>query len=414
MHSAAAYLVTILLVASSALLLGFWGAVHYQVTRTARRVPTAKAGIALARSILAGDDPSSLPSVCVVVPAHNEATVIGALVETLLKQDYSRLSFVFALDRCTDQTRSTIESIAADDPRVHIIEVTTCPPDWAGKVHALWTGVTQCPAAARADILLFADADTTFSPQCVSATLALLKHRRLGLLSLLSTLSHRAWYELVVQPAASFELIHQYPLVQANRPTPRRPFANGQFLMMTTEAYRSIGGHQAVKDELLEDLAIARLAARHNVATGVFLADGVMHCRMYPDWSAFRRGWKRIFTEGFQRRVARLRKAARLVRITGTIAPVATIGLFIGWAITSLPLPRPVDIWPAWVASIALLVWVTALARVYRTGHSPLWSIVCNPVGSWVVADILNEAARDLESGTPTVWGGRAYARPVR
>ena len=412
MYSAAAYFVTVLLTVASATLIVFWGAVHYQMFRTSRRVPTARAGIELARRNARSR--GELPAVCVIVPAHNEGKVISMLVRSLREQDYPRLSFVFALDRCTDDTRAVIEQTAQGDPRFVIHEITSCPPEWAGKVHALWTGVNSAREAREADILLFADADTSFSTACVHATVALMQERELGLLSLLSTLSHEAWYELVVQPAASFELIHQYPMVQANRESPRRPFANGQFLMMTRTAYEAIGGHQAVRDELLEDLAIARLAAQNKVRTGVFLADGVMHCRMYPDWSAFRRGWKRIFTEGFQRRVVRLRKAARLLRFTSSIAPIATLILLGAWALVSLPLPRPSDIWPAYTGVSALLVWVTALLRVYRTGHTPLWAVICNPVGSWVVSDILMEAARDLETGTPTVWGGKEYARPVR
>lgn len=410
---AVAYFVTGLLVAASAGLLAFWGAVHFQIWRTSLRVPTARRGISLARRE-AGNDDSNLPSVCVVIPAHNEAKIIGELVASLRLQDYPRLRFVFALDRCKDRTRAVIEEIAAGDSRFEIIEITSCPEHWAGKVHALWTGVNSSQSARDAQILLFADADTTFSSSCVHATVALMRERSLGLLSLLSTLSHDTWYERVVQPAAAFELVHQYPMVQANRDRPRRPFANGQFLMMTREAYWQIGGHEAVKEELLEDLAIARHAAEKNVRMGVFLADGVMRCRMYPDWKAFRRGWKRIFTEGFQRRVSRLRKGARLVRLTGSILPILTMLLFLAWAIVTLPLERSIDIWPAYVAGTALVVWITALIRVYHQGQSPLWAVILNPIGAWVVADILMEAARDLETGTPTVWGGKAYARPVR
>ncbi len=417
MYSTSAYIVTILLAVGSAAMLGYWGAVHYQLTRTMRRVPTARAGVALARQMgigAGGEAGEPWPSVCVIVPAHNEEGVIGALVESLRKQDYPGLSFVFSLDRCTDRTRGVIEQIAAGDARFIVHEITQCPADWAGKVHALWSAVENVEAARRAEILLFADADTTFSPECVSGNLALMKQRGLGMLSLLSTLSHTSWYELIVQPAAAFELVHQYPLVQANRDDRKRPFANGQFIMITSEAYREIGGHRAVKDELLEDLALARLAADRKIRAGVFLADGVMHCRMYPDLAAFRRGWKRIFTESARRRVSRLKKAARTLRLTGTIAPLSVVVLLPAWAVVSLPLPGPSDIWPACIGAAAILVWLTALVRVYRTGHTPVWAILAHPLGTWMAASILDEAARDLEEGVPTVWGGRVYARTER
>ncbi|HRJ49299.1 MAG: glycosyltransferase [Phycisphaeraceae bacterium] len=413
MHSAAEFAVAALLVITSAFVLSYWTVVHYLVTRTSRLVPTARAGVAMSRHLLA-QDPSTLPSVCVVVPAHNEAAVIGGLVTSLLNQDYPRLSFVFCLDRCTDDTRDVILGIARSDPRFHIHEVTQCPPDWAGKVHALWSGVNGTPEAARADVLLFADADTAFSPSCVSATLAMMRERGLQMLSLLSTLTHRAWFEMIAQPPATLKLINQFPLIQANRRTPRRPFANGQFIMMTRGAYEAIGGHRAVQNEILEDVALARLAARHSIPAGIFLSDGVMHCRMYGDWAAFRRGWKRIFTEGFNRKASRLRKAARTVRFTWAIAPVGVLLLCVAWAVITAPLQEPDDIWPAGFAAVALFTWITALVRISIRGHSPLWSVLAHPVGSWIVADLLLEAARDLESGVPTYWGGRTYQRASR
>ncbi len=78
MHSAVAYFVTALLTFASVALIGFWGAVHYQLLRTARRVPTARAGIGLARRS-AGRPDAPHPSVCVVIPAHNESKVIASL-----------------------------------------------------------------------------------------------------------------------------------------------------------------------------------------------------------------------------------------------------------------------------------------------------------------------------------------------
>lgn len=413
MQIEAAHLVAALLVIASTPVFFYWATVHYQITRTSRLVPTARVGVGLSRRLLA-QDPSTLPTVCVVVPAHNESAVIGGLVASLRLQDYPRLSFVFCLDRCTDNTRDVITNLAAGDPRFHIHDVTHCPADWAGKVHAIWSGVNGTPEATQADVLLFADADTEFSPGCVSAALAMLRDRGLEMLSLLSTLTHRTWFELVAQPPAAFELIVQFPLVQANRATPRKPFANGQFIMMTRRAYNAIGGHHAVQDEVLEDVAIARLAAAHSIPSGVFLADGVLRCRMYADWSAFRRGWKRIYTEGYKRKASRLIKASRLVRLTGAIAPVSMLVLTAAWFMVSPPIDKTSDIWPVGVAALAMLTWLSALVRIYRQGHFPVWSVLANPVGSWIVADILRDTARDLETGTPTVWGGRTYARELR
>jgi cellulose synthase/poly-beta-1,6-N-acetylglucosamine synthase-like glycosyltransferase len=283
-----------------------WGSVWIRVEHWMRVVPTLRLGQALA----AADPPKG--RVCVVVPAYNEAGVIAALIRSLRTETYPQLRVVLALDRCRDDTASLARAGIAGDERFEIIEVDTCPAHWAAKVHAVHAGVTGSRGAADADYLLFADADTVFTPGCIAATVAMMRHGKLDMLSLLSTLTHDTWFERVVQTAAVFELMRQYPLTLANALKDRRPFANGQFMLFTRDAYAAVGGHGAVKDALLEDLALVRLIDASGRKAGVFLAAGLFHCRMYADWAEFRRGWKRIYTEAAQRKPRRLSLSARL------------------------------------------------------------------------------------------------------
>jgi cellulose synthase/poly-beta-1,6-N-acetylglucosamine synthase-like glycosyltransferase len=181
-----------------------------------------------------------------VVPAHNESRVIAACVRSLRTETYPQLRVVFALDRCTDDTAALVRAGIAGDGRFEIVEIDACPDDWAGKVHAAHTGVTRSRGAQGADYLLFADADTVFEPGCIAASLALMRQRKLDLLSLLSTLTHDMWFERVVQTAAAFELMRQYPPIRANGLKKRRAFANGQFMLFTRDTYDAVGGHAAV------------------------------------------------------------------------------------------------------------------------------------------------------------------------
>ncbi len=396
----------LVLLAAASLALGvYWSIGLWQVVRTMRTLPTARAGLTL---------PAPDLSVCVVVPAHNEEKTIGHLIASLRGQDHPRMRVVLALDRCTDGTASVARAAIGDDDRFEIVEIGVCPEHWAGKVNAVWTAVTRSPAAGDADLLLFADADTTFHPGCVRATAALLHQRGLALLSLMSTLTADRWFEKVVQPAAGLELMYQYPLLRASRPTDRRAFANGQFMLFRADAYRHIGGHEAVREHLLEDLALAREAARHGLPAALLLADGMLICRMYETWAEFRRGWKRIYTECANRRPARLRRAALRVAVVNGLLPLAAVAcLCVAFAQRSLV--------PAWattasttLAGGALLVWLTAMIAVYRLSAAPLWSVALHPFASFPVASIIAEAARDLRSRTPTQWGGRSYVRESR
>jgi chlorobactene glucosyltransferase len=379
-----------------------WGSVWIRVEHWMRVVPTLRLGQRLA----AADPPSG--RVCVVVPAYNEQHVIAALVRSLRAETYPQLSVVLALDRCRDDTARVARAAIGADPRFEIVEIDACPPHWAGKVHAVHEGVTRSRAAAHADYFLFADADTVFTPGCIAASVAMMRHRKLDLLSLLSTLSHDTWFERVVQTAAVFELLRQYPLTLANARDDRRAFANGQFMLFTREAYRSVGGHASVNQALLEDLALARLIEAQGRKAGVFLAAGLFHCRMYANWTEFRRGWKRIYIEAANRKARRLAQSSWWIRSLGSIFPAWTLGAgplaalvivgdaHMGWTLLTL--------WP-----IALALWLGALMRISALAHAPRWTAPLHIVGAWLTANLLSEAAHDLRSRKPMRWGGREY-----
>jgi hypothetical protein len=383
----------------------YWGVGLGRILITSQRVPTARAGIELARA-----NPPTEP-VCVIVPAHNEAHAIADVIRSLRAQDHRAMRVVLALDRCTDSTEDVAREAVGADPRFEIIRITECPPGWAGKVHAVWTGVTRSVGAKNAAYLLFIDADTELDPACVSGAHAMMRDRSLDMLSYLSTLSNDRWYETLVQPAASLELLRQYPLMQASRDEGRRPFANGQFMMFLASAYHAIETHEAVKDELLEDLALARRIEQARMRAGVFVAAGVMRCRMYESWPAFRRGWKRIYTEAARRRPSKLRRAAGRVVIPGAILPAFAMLGIVGSAIMFAHGDIRLGSIALGVCSIALGVFFAAIALAYRAGGAPLWAVPGYLAGAVLASRILKEAAADLEHNRPTEWGGIRYQR---
>lgn len=396
--------IVIMGIAAGAVLAVFWTVGIWRVVRTAVLLPTGRQGLGL---------PAPDVSVCVVIPAHNESQVIGNLIHSLRQQDHPRVRFVLALDRCTDDTAAIARGAVGPDERFEIFEISECPEDWAGKVNAVWTALHRSAHAREADMLLFADADTTFHPGCVRASAALMETRRLDLLSLMSTLTTDTWFEKLIQPGAALELMQQYPPLRASRAERRRAFANGQFMLFRAKPYWAFGGHGAVKDHLLEDLGLSRVAAAEGLAACLLNADGILICRMYHSWAEFRRGWKRIYTECANRKPHRLRREARRLRTVGAVLPpVALAGL-----IVSIAFPPPSEVLGAAATGLcayALLAWLLGLGLIYRTGGWPLWSAPLHPLAAWRVSSILREAAHDLENDRPTEWGGRAYNRAVR
>lgn len=372
---------------------------------------SARAGVSLPAPT---DERGEPLSVCVVVPCYNEAASVATVTRSLLAQDYPNLRIAFALDRCTDDTRAVIERTAtlasgALDPRVEIVEVRECPPEWAGKVHAMHSGVTRSRSARDADMLLFIDADTDLRPECVRACVALLHRRGLDLLSLWSTLSTEKWFERVVQPMTTLELIRQYPLQSANRRERQRAMANGQFMLYRREAYEAMGGVESVRDSVLEDVAIARRMKKLGRRGGVLLSDGLLVCRMYDTFRAFRAGWKRIFIESASRRSPRLRAYAMRKALAHLLLPGVSVGAIVAGALMTFDeRAEPYSVALLVAGTSGLLPYLACLTILYAA-QGLLRYLPTAPLGNLLTIMLLFEGASDLRSGRPVRWGGREY-----
>jgi chlorobactene glucosyltransferase len=373
----------------------FYTFVWFRIFTTLSRAPRVRDG--LSEPVPA----DGWPLVSIVVPAHNEERVIAACAASLLASEYPALEVVIVLDRCTDRTLELLRPFAGRDPRLRIVENTACPPDWAGKCNAARLGAE----AARGRYLLFTDADVQFDTALVQAALGLVRRERLGLLSLLPRVVSVAWYERVMQPIAAMTLMQMYPIDKVNRAYRRRPFANGQFLMFDRNVYERIGGHAATKDDLLEDIAFARLVEASGARGGLALATDMLEVHMYGSLAAMQAGWKRIFIEASRRRVRSLRRKAMVICALGICTPLAQVGaLAAGAAVGGATL-----IWAVTAVAWGIGAQAAALAMVYRTCRVPVRDVVWSPAGAVLVALTLWRGANDLAERRPVRWGGREY-----
>ncbi len=388
-----------------------WFVMLQRMASTMRRVPMLDAGLE--------HEPARLPRLHLIVPAHNEERVIEALLDSLKLQEYPALRITLALDRCTDATARLARARIGDDPRFGILEIDSCPADWAGKVHAVHRAAQQALREKDVPELIgFADADVAMHPMCLRACVGLMDAQRLELLSVLSTLTSELWFERIIQPSASLELVRQFPILRASGSPARRPFANGQFMLFTREMYQRIGGHELVKDELLEDLALARKVADARGTSGVFVAGDMLMCAMYPNYAAFVRGWRRIFIEAAKCKVSRLYRHALTALWMGGVMPLGCIAAVVG----GVGLVRMgVTDWMLVLAgcgialgAIAMLLQVVGSALIARLGRSsPLWVFV-SILGACWTSWMLFTAARELAAGVPVRWAGREYVRKAR
>jgi GT2 family glycosyltransferase len=354
--------------------------------------------------------PEGVPAtLSIIVPAHNEEDLIDTCASLLRRQVYPDLQIIFVADRCTDETLERLQRHAAADPRIVVVTNTECPSDWTGKCRAAHCGAEH----ATGEWLLFTDADTRFDPRLARAAVALALARDLDLLTLLSTLTYERIFERVAQPAASFNLMRLYPISRVSSRSPR-PFANGQFLLFRRAAYERTGGHAAVRDALLEDIAFARKIRADGGRSLVAFADGMLTCTMYDSLAAFESGWKRIFIEVCDRKPARLRKEGWRTIGCGTMLPLVQVA-----ALAIAPLVAAGGDKPLGAALVAAVlagwcVQAMMLLRSHVQARAPRHAVVLFPLGSLIVGRVMLAAARDLEQGTPLVWGQRQYVLEPR
>ncbi|MBK8915881.1 MAG: glycosyltransferase [Phycisphaerales bacterium] len=196
------------------------------------------------------DDPP-LPPLSMLVAGKDEEANIGVCIEGLLAQRHPALQVIAVNDRSSDRTGEILDAFAAADPRITALHVRELPAGWFGKNNAMRTGV----AAARADWLAFTDADCRFySPHLLEAALRFAMRNGVEFLSVLPRIDAGSFWERVVQPAASGMMLFWNPPHRVNSAKSSCAYANGAFMLMTRDAYGRLGGHEAVKATLNEDM----------------------------------------------------------------------------------------------------------------------------------------------------------------
>lgn len=232
--------------------------------------------------------PKELPLISVLIPARNEDEDIIPCLKSLLKQDYPNYEILVLDDNSSDKTAQVIEQIAATDDRIRLLKGKLLPRGWAGKPFACH----QLAAEARGSWLLFTDADTVHAPQMLRSALSYVHKNNLSLLSGFPLQHCVSFSQRVVVPAMYFIILTWLPLwwVQS-RARPKPGLVIGQFIFVSAQAYREIGGHEAVKSRILEDVWLGVEMARHGKRQATVDLHPMVSCRMYEGvgelWEGF-------------------------------------------------------------------------------------------------------------------------------
>jgi chlorobactene glucosyltransferase len=236
------------------------------------------------------DSDANAPSLSIVVPARDEQRSIETCVRSLVAQHGVDAEVIVVNDNSTDATATILRALQSEFPALRVIDGAPLPVGWIGKPWACAQGAD----VARGAWLLFTDADSRHEAHASASTLAFVRSKEADALSIMTGQDLGTLAEAALLPTILQIIVFACgKLSEINDPArPDRALANGQYLLVSRVAYDVLGGHAALRAEIVEDIEFARrLKADGRFRMAVAEGTQLVHVRMYHSlreiWNGF-------------------------------------------------------------------------------------------------------------------------------
>ena len=320
-------------------------------------------------------------SVAVLVPMRNEEFNVEALLTSLLaSRGLTEVEYSVLNDGSTDQTG---ELVSGYRDRVRTLQGAQLPQGWLGKPYAC----QQLSQESKSKYLVFIDADLRVRPNAIAASISFMEKTGWDFISPYPAEHGKTFLMRIFQPLLQWSWLASVPLRLAER-TGRASMviANGQFFIVRRDAYESIGGHESVKGEVLEDLCLARNLVAAGFKGGVAEASAIAECTMYEENADLISGYTKSLWTAFG-------------GLGGTIATMAILVL-------TQVLPIILIIAGVQAAFIPfLLVGTTHLLAAIRVRTAPI-NLLLHPLATLILIALICESYRRKSRGQ-LEWRGR-------
>jgi len=335
--------------------------------------------------------------VTVMIPARNEEKVIEKCLRSLMSQDYPEMEVILYNDQSTDQTGLIADRLAKEDPRIQVFHGTHLPAGWVGKTH----GCHQMSCKAKGRWYLFGDSDTVYEPDAISRALATAEEKKLEFLSFFPRFDNYSLGEKIFLPFFYFYLYAFCPLARITSSlNPQIVAANGSFILIKQSLYQSIGGHEAVKDKVLEDVLMARhiksLGHKAGYGDGSTLYSVHMYDNIKSIWEGFSKNAFALFSWNYFTTIAFVTAGFLFC-----VAPFILLfwGLAIGNSIVLI------------LNLIIVALYLVTLALINIHLKQGFWSVLLFPVCAAMSFVVIINSMFRVATGKGLTWKGRSYAK---
>ena len=340
------------------------------------------------------------PKVSIILPARNEEKFIEKCLDSLIKQDYNNYEIVTINDSSNDSTGDIIKKYSEKFPKVVFVDAKPKPDGWMGKNWACIEGYKK----ASGDLLLFTDADTIHTSSVISLAVSHLLSLELDVLTVIPRMLCLDKITKITLPMISTFLHTRFSALRVNDTSKNTGYFFGSFFIIKKSTYDSVGTHEGVKGELVEDGALGKKVKesgfKMRMVRGEHLVDAVWARDMHTLWNALKRLMISFYLQNAKMAVASFFGVLFLLFMAFPI---------LGYSIIFFNSTDSFLMLFAISCTASILVYIGGILDATKGLDLKIKYSLFAPVGSFIVVCGFLAGLTQAESKTALSWRGRTY-----
>jgi len=345
--------------------------------------------------------PHANPKVSIILPARNEEDFISKCLNSLIDQDYTNYEIIAIDDRSDDRTAEIIKKISQDAPKVKYVLAPPKPEKWMGKNWACVEGFKK----STGELLLFTDADTIHSRKTVSLSVSHLLSENLDALTVIPKMRCLDIWTKIALPVLSTFLHTRFSALRVNDSSKKTGYFFGSFFIIKRETYASVGTHESVKGEIVEDGALGKKVKESGFNMKMVRGEHLVKAVWARDWPTLWHALKRLMVPLYFQSKA------------------TAIGIFVA-VLFLLFMPFPAVVYSVIFEPLSSSFVVLLTTSLIAAGFVYLASIIdavkglglaikyglCAPLGSAIIVAGFASGILNARSSKAVTWRGRTYS----